>query len=99
VAREGPLEEMTNSANAGLPDKAREATNEALHGGIDSMTAIKQELKPGMDSAGEAFPRGTCSSLIWCWLARRLKQPSPTRNLLGRCRGAGAQGSVSEGNG
>ena len=58
MASEGPLEEMTNSAIAGLPDKAREPINEALHGGIDSMTAIKQGLKPGMDSAEEAFPRG-----------------------------------------
>lgn len=57
MAREGPLEEMTNAAIAGLPDKAREPSNEALHGGIDSITSIKQGLKPGMDSAGEAFPK------------------------------------------
>ena len=57
MAREGPLEEMSNPAIACLPDKAREPINEALHGGIDSITAIKQGLKPGMDSAEEAFPK------------------------------------------
>ena len=56
MAREGPLEETTNAAIAGLPDERANRPMKRCTV-IDSITAIKQELKPGMDSAGEAFPK------------------------------------------
>lgn len=58
MANERLFEEMTKAVIAGLPDKARELANEALHAGIDPLAAIEQGFKPGMDVVGEGFARG-----------------------------------------
>ena len=58
MANERLFEEMTNAVIAGLPDKALELADEALHAGIDPLAAIERGFKPGMDVVGEGFAKG-----------------------------------------
>jgi corrinoid protein of di/trimethylamine methyltransferase len=58
MAKERLLEELTEAVIAGLPEKASELANEALHAGIEPLAAIDQGLKPGMDVVGEGFAKG-----------------------------------------
>jgi len=58
MAYERMFEDMAKAVIDGLPDKARQLATEAMHAGIDPLTAIDQGFKPGMDIVGEGFANG-----------------------------------------
>ena len=52
------FEAMSQAVIDGLPDKARDLAEEALHAGIEPLEAIDRGFKPGMDVVGEGFAQG-----------------------------------------
>ena len=58
MADERLFEDMAKAVIDGLPDRARELAEAALHAGIDPLEAIDRGFKPGMDVVGDGFASG-----------------------------------------